>query len=271
MGWMHFVATVPPRLTVGVILALCIVLPCLAVWTVRRIWPYPALKENNEIVGFTYAVFGVIYGVLLAFTIIVAWEQFSKTERTVVHETTILSEMWRDAQAFDAATSSAIHKQLLAYTESVIRDEWPEMAVQGRENAQTRHIYSGLWKLSYTLQPQTKLQEAYLAEYLDDLNELSADRRERILYSRAEVHGILWLILLVGAGPALIYSLLFANRHGWVQVVITSFIMLIILLSLMVTLYLQYPFTGEVSIHPEVFQDLLASLHQRLLEAGAAH
>lgn len=268
MGWMHFVATVPLPVTVGIIVAICVIVPCLAVWGVRRIWPYPAFKENNEIVGFTYAVFGLIYGVLLAFTIIVAWERFSETERNVVHEVTTLSEMWRDSEAFDSATSSNIHKTLVAYTESVIRDEWPEMAARGHEHAQTRKIYGQLWKQSYNLQPQTKLQEAYLAEYLRDLNELSATRRTRILYSRTEIHSILWLILFVGAVPTILYSLLFANRHAWVQVIITAFIMLIILLSLLVALSLQYPCTGEVSIHPEAFQDLLESFHQRVLEAG---
>jgi len=171
-------------------LALCIIIPCIAVWLVRRIWPYPTLKENNEIVGFTYAVFGLIYGVLLAFTIVVAWGRFSETERVVVHETTILSELWRDSQAFDPTTSNKIHKHLLAYTESVIRDEWPEMAARCNEHAQSRSAYSQLWKDCYSLQPLSKVQEACLAEYLHNLNELSAARRMRILYSRSEIQGV---------------------------------------------------------------------------------
>jgi Na+/glutamate symporter len=35
-----------------------------------------SFEENNEIVGFTYAVFGLIYGVLLGSTIAVAWERY---------------------------------------------------------------------------------------------------------------------------------------------------------------------------------------------------
>ena len=268
MSWMHFVATVPLHTTVGLIFVLCVIIPCFAVWLVRRIWPYPAFKENNEIVGFTYAVFGLIYGVLLAFTIIIAWERFAETERNVMHEVTTLSEMWRDAQAFDSATGKEIHKYLMAYADSVVRDEWPEMAARGREHTRTRSIYSQLWEQSYRLQPQSKLQEACLAEYLHDLNELSAARRLRILYSRTEIHSILWLILLVGAVPTIVYSLLFANQHAWVQIIITAFIMLIVLLSLLVALSLQYPFTGEVSITPEAFRDLLEAFHQRLLESS---
>ena len=73
----------------------------------------------------------------------------------------------------------------------------------------------------------------------------------------------------VGAIPTIAYALLIANRHAWVQVIMVACIMLIILLSLFVALSLQYPFTGEVSISPEVFQDLLESFHRRLLESGS--
>jgi hypothetical protein len=76
------------------------------------------------------------------------------------------------------------------------------------------------------------------------------------------------LILLVCAVPTIAYSLMFVSVHAWVQVTMTAFIMLIVLLGLMVARSLQYPFTGEVSISPEAFTDLLKPFHQRLLEFG---
>jgi hypothetical protein len=38
--------------------------------------------------GLTYAVYGLIYGVLSAFTMVVAWQRFAETEQLVVHEAT---------------------------------------------------------------------------------------------------------------------------------------------------------------------------------------
>ena len=38
------------------------------------------LAKNNEIAGFKFATVGVIYAVLLAFSVIVVWEKFSAAE-----------------------------------------------------------------------------------------------------------------------------------------------------------------------------------------------
>ena len=268
MNWMHTVSQWPLWLLVVGLFMFSLAASWALVALVRRRAPYPAFKENNELVGFTYAVFGLIYGVLLAFTIIVAWERFAETERIVMREVTILSQLWRDAKAFPPADRDGIHSNLIAYVQSVADDEWSEMAAHGKQHPKTRELYEQLWDYTYKLAPSTKNQEAFLTEVLSDINQLSMNRRLRILYSRTEINGILWLVLLVGAAPTVGYTLLFANKHGWVQVLITMSIMVIVLLSLLVALSLQYPFTGDVSIQPEAFRDLLESFHQRLLTAG---
>ena len=75
----------PLSMSVGALVASSVVLSWLATRAVRRLWPHPAFKDNHELVGFTYAVYGLIYGVLLAFTIVVAWQRFAETEQLVMH------------------------------------------------------------------------------------------------------------------------------------------------------------------------------------------
>lgn len=255
----------PLNVNVAIVIALSAVVPMLAVWLVRRIWPPPTFKENNELIGFTYAVYGMIYGVLLAFTIIIGWEGFASTEQLVMQETTTISELWRDSQPFPPAVRDNIHKDLAAYTQSVVNDEWPAMAERGEADPRTQEIYEHLWTLTYDIQPETKNQDAFLTEFLARMNELSGERRLRILHSSEEVPGVLLLILLIGAVPTVAYTLLFSNRHAWVQAVIMGNIMLIVMLGILVTLSLQHPFSGGVSIKPEAFQELQESLHQRAL------
>src|SRR5574340_1844345 len=91
----HAILSWPLSVSVFIILAFSVVLPWLAVRLVRRLWPHPVFKENNELVGFTYSVYGLIYGVLLAFTIVVAWQRYADTEQHVMQEATILSDFWR--------------------------------------------------------------------------------------------------------------------------------------------------------------------------------
>jgi hypothetical protein len=74
-------------------------------------------------------------------------------------------------------------------------------------------------------------------------------------------------VLLIGGLPTVAYTLLFSNKHAWVQVVIMGSVMSIVMLGLLVTLSLQYPFSGDVSIEPEAFRQLLVSFKKRLLAA----
>jgi len=89
----HTILRWPLSVSVIIIVALSALVPWVAVRLVRRLWPHPVFKENNELVGFTYSVYGLIYGVLLAFTIVVAWQRFEETERLVLNETTFLSHL----------------------------------------------------------------------------------------------------------------------------------------------------------------------------------
>jgi hypothetical protein len=260
---MHTVVQWPLSVSVLTVVALSALVPWLAVGLVRRIWPHPVFKENNELVGFTYAVYGLIYGVFLAFIIVVAWQSYAETERLVMHEATILSELWRDSLAFPPAFRDNIHQDLIEYTQSVVDDEWPAMAARGQAHPLTQAVYERLWALTYHIQPETQNQGAYLGEFLARMNELGGARRLRILHSRVEVHNVLWLVLLIGAVPTVAYPLLFSNKHALVQIMIMGSIMLIVTLGLLVTLFLQQPFSGGAGIEPGAFLELLDAFQQR--------
>jgi hypothetical protein len=263
MASLHGLGSVPLWVMLVLVVLLSVGIPSLLVNVVRRVWPYPSLKENNELVGFTYAVFGLIYGVLMAFAIILSWERYAETEHLVTKEVTVLSELWRDAQAFEAGAQGGIERDLMAYAESVALDEWPAMASSGEGHERTARIYEDLWRRSYALAAKTDLQSAFLGEYVARLNELSGARRLRILHSRAHMPGVLWLVLVVGAVPTVLYPLFFANKHAWVHVAITSFVTLIVLLNLVVLVSLQHPFTGDVRIGPGEFTELAVQLRGR--------
>jgi len=265
MSWMHAVAGLPLVVSLAGVIVISILVPWCAVSAVRRAWPHPRLEEHREIVGFTYAVFGLIYGVLLAYTIVVAWERFSETERLVNREATVLSELWRDSQAFPPDQRAAIHADLVSYTQAVVEKEWPAMAARGEADPATAQVYEHLWGSSYQLDPSTRSQEAFLQQYLERMNELSSTRRLRIQDSRSEVHAILWLVLLIGSILTVGYTLLFSSTRVWVHVVVTSSIMMVALMGLLVILSLQYPFTGDVTATPEAFKSLLDSFRLRML------
>ena len=269
-AWIDTALQWPLSVNVSIIVALSVAVPWAAVRLTRRLMPQPRREGGDELVGFTYGVYGLIYGVLLAFVIVITWERFAETEKLVMHETALLSELWRDSLVARPFIREDVQKNLVAYATSVVEDEWPSMAAEGRAHPRTEQIYENLWAITYQFAPQTKLQEAYMAEYLARMNELSAARRMRLLHSRMEVSGVLWLVLVIGAVPAVAYPLLFSCRQQWIQVVVVGSVMMIVMLGLLVTLSLQHPFSGTVAIEPEAFRQLLQSYDTRMHVPPAA-
>ena len=263
-AWIDTALQWPLSVNVSIIVALSVAVPWAAVRLARRLMPQPRREGGDELVGFTYGVYGLIYGVLLAFVIVITWERFAETEKLVMHETALLSELWRDSLVARPFIREDVQKNLVAYATSVVEDEWPSMAAEGRAHPRTEQIYENLWAITYHFAPQTKLQEAYMAEYLARMNDLSAARRMRLLHSRMEVSGVLWLVLVIGAVPAVAYPLLFSCRQQWIQVVVVGSVMMIVMLGLLVTLSLQHPFSGTVAIEPEAFRQLLQSFETRM-------
>ena len=263
LALMNVLAVVPMWVLLVLVAVLSSGISWVLVALVRRRFPHPHLKENNEFVGFTYAVYGLIYGVVLAFTIVITWGRFYDAERVVIKEATVVSELWRDAGAFSPAVRAEIHRDLKVYVASVIDKEWRTMAENGTADPGTQAIYERLWTHSYKIKPATQNQAAFLTEYLERINELSGERRQRLNYCRAELSGLLWLVLLAGAVPAVVYPLLFATKHGWVHVMITSFLTGLIMLCLLVTFSLQYPFSGQLAVQSKPFKELKRAIEQR--------
>jgi hypothetical protein len=67
---------------------------------VRRHKKAPADDKLNEVVGFIFAPVSVVYAVLLAFVVIVVWEQYLAAESNVSQEAAALITVARDTSSF---------------------------------------------------------------------------------------------------------------------------------------------------------------------------
>jgi Protein of unknown function (DUF4239) len=233
------------------------------VYVVRRMRWYPVLQGHSEFVDHVYAVIGLIYGVFLAFTIIIAWQQYSEAERSATNEVSNVSMLWRDAQVFPLPIRNQIQDRLIAYSKAVVESEWSSMAAEGWKSKSAGDAYEEIWRAYYDFHPQTETEKAFYNESLGQLNDLGIQRRVRLMYSRSQLPVVLWLFLIIGAIVTTGFPYLFWTKHPKLQSLIIAALAGLISSSLFLTLSLQHPFTGDVSIKPEAFQLLTKSLEER--------
>ena len=234
-----------------------------AVYFVRRLKSHEILKENNEFASITYPIIALIYGVFLAFAIIIAWGRFSDAEQSAVNEVTHLSQLWRDSEVFPKEQRDQMHKTLIGYTRAVKDKEWSSMAKERKADEDTKKAYRELWKSYYAYEPQTESQKAFYAASIDQINEIGRNRRQRIMFSSAEVPAILWAFVICGGFITVAFCYLLGTKHGWSQALICGLITALISFSIFVVFSLQHPFTGDVSISNQPYAELLRSFEER--------
>lgn len=253
---LHAVAASPLWLSVVVVILAPTLVAALLPILVRQRIPYESLAANNEVAGVKFGVMGVVYAVLLAFTAIAVWEEFRDAENGVAQETGALITLDRMAAGLPEPMRQAVRERIIAYADKVTLQEWPRMAT-GRGDPAARDALAAINILYLDVEPASQREAILLRTGIDLLVQVSEIRRKRISWSRGTVPDILLAVLLAGAAIVLGFPMFLGARNVRVQAAMTAALGLVITMILLVTLELNYPFTGPMAIGPGDFRCLL--------------
>ena len=111
----------------GVLVALFTGVSCGGLLVFHRLVHVSVRKAHNNLAGFTIAVIGVLYAVLLAFIAIASWESFSKASDIVENESDYAGGIYLDTQGLPQAKGQPFYRDAVARYVSVvlINEEWP--------------------------------------------------------------------------------------------------------------------------------------------------
>jgi len=257
-----------PLIRDGMVLAVAL-LAALGAYLVHRFAP-ATLRENNEFTGYTFSFVGLVYGVYLAFTVVIVWEHFETAEDLATSEATRLSELWRDAGPLPGG--GGIQQKLYDYTRSVVDDDWPSLARDHRGSEVTSRKYEDLWRSYYSvmLDPNDAKQAAFFRESIAQLNDLGRERRMRILTGAADIPLMMWGLLVVGGLGMIGFIYLIAARHLWLKLVITAFCAGVLAWAVLIVFALVDPYSGDVSVKTDPFLSVLQSFDARRAAAPGA-
>src|SRR5579863_4525608 len=90
---------------------------------VRRYVALESLATNNEVAGFKFATVGVLYAVLLAFSIIVVWEKFNDAESTVAREAGAVATIYRLSYGIGDQPGSTLRTALNKYLKTTVSED----------------------------------------------------------------------------------------------------------------------------------------------------
>ena len=238
------------------VVGLPILLAVVGLLLVRSRVPHPRLQPHHDVAGYIYSGLAVLYAVLLAFVVIIVWEQFNTTDIRVHKEADELSNLFHAAQVFPTPVQQVILDAVRSYAGAVIEEEWSAMARE-TESPTAWQAYDDLWHIIRTLEPRSPAEINWHATILQSLTMLSDYRRDRLADSRAVLPLVLWVVLLSGGVINLGYTYLFGVRSLTVHLIITTALTAMTTLLLLVILIMDHPFAGSFRVTSEPFVGVL--------------
>ncbi len=222
----------------------------------RRFAPQGTLERHNELAGYVIAVVGVVYAVLLAFMAFAVWERFAQAEIRTYDEANNLVNLYRDVGPLP--TGHKMRAEIIAYTRSVVNDEWPKMR-RGEESAQADAQLEEIGRQVRHLPIANPGQQDLQADALARLNTVLLDRDDRLSMSVDALPKMIWVILLCGAAVTIGFTFLFGFQRLELHLITTALLTIAIGLALFLTYSVDAPFGRGIRIEPRAFERALVS------------
>ena len=251
------------------IVAVAVVVAVGGLVLVQRLVPTERRKQHNDVAGFIYAVLGVAYAVLLGLMLIAVWEKWNAADTLTADEANELAGLFYWAHALPQPEGRHIQELVRSYERVVIEEEWPLMA-QGRSSPQAWATLDELRGTILGLQPpkgakQTGYDQMRYSEMLEQLHDLGNARRERLLAAEQGLPPILWVVLILGGVITVGFTYLFGLENTLVHLIMVGLLALVISMSLFTVAALDYPFRGDIHIHPSAYENDLERFHESKL------
>jgi len=250
---LYYVHIIP--LGIGMVV-LAVLLSIVGLKLVWHFVPRQMLKTHNDLTAALFGAIALAYTVLLAFVVVVSWQNFDRTVEHTELEANRIADLYRDSGAFPQPGQDEIRVLIKDYVKIVINDEWKLLA-KGEESSSARTAFDNIWIFYTKFEPKTEKERIFFAESVDKLNELREARRFRIIDSREGIHPVLWFVLIVGAITIVILTFFLGSEEYFVHLAMTSTLAIVMTLILLTIVLFEFPFTGSVSIQPDTFQQII--------------
>jgi hypothetical protein len=253
---MLFFIREPLWLSGFLLVGLTSIIACLGPLLVRRFVALEQLTTNNDIAGFKFATVGVLYAVLVAFSIVIVWEKYADAGNTVEKEAGAAAAMYHLSSGLNAPQASNLRSDLTAYLKSVISDEWP--AMEGGRESTKAHLALGTLYRSVIGAANSQSSTPVSAEIFNQLDSLTAARRARVGAAEGTVPIIVWVALFIGAVVTIGFTFFFGTKNLRAQMLMTGLLSMLIFSELLVAVVLDRPFSGTIKVGPDAIIDVIA-------------
>jgi hypothetical protein len=210
-----------------------------------------------DIGGIIYGGIVAVYSILLAFIVVIVWQQYQNTGDRIQEESSKVFNLYRASYAFpDSTTGKKIRNTVIAYVNSVVTDEFPAME-HDSTSTRTQKKYNDVWGMIYSIRPVTDNEKIWYASMVSSVNQFGEARIIRISDIEPSLPPLMWRILLAGGFIIILFAILFKSSNNWSHFLKILMFAVIIIFNLMLVNLLDHPYKGLLRIEPDAFTKIL--------------
>ena len=215
-------------------------------------------KRANDMVGFAFSSFSVLYGLLVGLLAVAAYQNFAGVSDIVTKEASSLAALYRDVEAYPQPIRGKLENDLRNYTRFVIDRAWPDQQ-KGIVPTEGTHRMTQIVDDLMSSEPAKKSEEIAQAEAYRQFNNYTELRRSRLANVNTGIPGVFWWVVALGAFiTILLLAMLDMEIH--VHLILTGLVSLFLGLVIFLIAAMDNPFRGEVSVGPDPFEAVYQSL-----------
>lgn len=256
MIW-EYLESLPWSLGALIMMLVLVFFTIIGILIVRKTVNPKVLKSHHDVAAVVFANVGVLYAVLLGFTVVNVQQRFDKLKETAQVEAAYIAELYRDSEVFPDEAKQEIRRTLKVYGDSILSKEWELMRTARLLGSQN---LNNVWQAYYAIEPKTNREIAWYSQSIDKLNNMMNARLTRIIGSKESLGTEMWCFLLLGAfvliGFLGFFGLESLTSHllmGCILASLTGFLLFLIY-------SLDTPFSGNLTVSPSVFDHVLKTL-----------
>src|SRR6478736_3464460 len=160
---------VPTWLLLVAVVAAILGAVLLLVWLIRRLVPAVAEGFDAEVSSQMLGVVAALFGLLFAFVIVIAYQNFTDAQANVSDEADALAAVVRDSGAFPQTQRVHVRDAVGVYVRAVVDEEWPRMR-HGEDSAAAWSAVDGMFAALQGFDPSSARETSFYDDSVTQLN-----------------------------------------------------------------------------------------------------
>jgi hypothetical protein len=241
-AWLLVAAT---AVAIGIVL--------LSVLVIRRLVPATREGYHAEISAPMLGVVAALFGLFLAFVIIIAYQNYLGAGTNISRESESLSALVRDSAAFPEPEGAGVRRAVGTYVRAVVNDSWPLMR-EGKTGTLAVEGLNSIYAALRTVNPKSPQEVAFYNDAVTQLGTALSARQDRLQSVAGGIPNIIMVLLLFNTLVILAYAIFVGSPKFWFHVLGPAAIAVVVAVSLVVLVDLSYPFSGSVTVSNDSFK-----------------